>query len=145
MALILLAIPSSPALGGHYPRCFRASFLSQCLLHSSHTSALLAWEAPDHARMFSASMCACGTETAVEERGALPELVWHDSFPDVWLLFSLREIAGMLWRPREAMRRRNATSSDFIICYHVEFVGFCFSQYRHILVLIELPTDITLS
>lgn len=49
MALILLAIPSSSALGGHYPRCFRASFLSQCLLHSSHTSVLLAWEAPDHA------------------------------------------------------------------------------------------------
>lgn len=37
MALILLAIPSSPAMWGHYPRCFGASFLSQCLPHSSHT------------------------------------------------------------------------------------------------------------
>lgn len=58
MALILLAIPSSSALGGHYPRCFRASFLSQCLRHSSNTSALLAWEAPDHASI-SVHLCVC--------------------------------------------------------------------------------------
>lgn len=85
-------------------------------------------------------ICVCGTETAVEERGVLPELVRLDSFPDLWsLIFFGGGIAGMLWRLREATRRRNAASSDIILCYHAEFVVFCSdSQYRHLLVLIEL-------
>lgn len=66
MALILLAIPSSPALGGHYPHCFGASFLSQCLLHSSHTSAFTCMGSSRPCEDIWASMHACGTETAVE-------------------------------------------------------------------------------
>lgn len=66
----------------------------------------------------------------------MPELVWLDSFPDMWLLFVGGEIAAMLWRLREATRRRNATSSDFIICYHAECFVLCSdSQYRHLFVL----------
>ena len=141
MALILLAIPSSSALGGHYPRCFRASFLSQCLLHSSHTSALLAWEAPDHASI-SVHLCVWDWNSCRGARG----LAWTCATRLIsWLVVAVfffffgGGIAGMLWRLREATRRQSAATSDFILCYHAEFV-VCWSdsQYRHLLVLIEL-------
>lgn len=73
----------------------------------------------------------------------LSELVRLDSFPDVWLLFGgggkfPRCYGGL----REATWRQNATSSDLILCCHVEFVVFCSdSQYRHLFVP-ELPLDI---
>lgn len=124
MALILLGIPSSLALGGHYPCCFRASFLSQCLPHSSHILGLLSWEAPDHVRI---SVCLCGTETAVEEWGSCPNLYVSTHFLTCGCSYlgvvGGGGIAGMLYRGwGEAKRCQIATSPDFVICYHAEFV-----------------------
>lgn len=102
MALILLTILSSAALGGHYPWCARVPFLSQCLLHSSHTSALLAWEAPDYVRI-SACLCVWGWNSCRGARGlawtCTPRLIsW-------W--------GGALW------------CQNVILYYHVEFVVCC--------------------
>lgn len=76
-----------PPPPSHHPHLrFRVSFLSQCLLHSSHTSALLGQEAPDHVRravcVFFFFFNISGTQTAVIEQGVLPELAHLDSFPD---------------------------------------------------------------
>lgn len=60
-------------------------FLSQCLPHSSHTLALLAWEAPD--QHDSICLFVYKTETAVTDWKVLSELMCLNSFPDVRLLF----------------------------------------------------------
>ncbi len=144
MALILLAIPSSPTLGViTHPASGPPSFLSvycippilQPYLHGK-LQTMLAY--------LCVYVCVWDWNSCRGARG----LAWTCAARLIsWCVVAVFrvEIAGMLWMLRVATRCWNATSSAFIICYHAEFVVFCFaSQYRHLFVLMELLIDIRL-